>query len=236
MPIPCPISPSMRDTRCLRTPSAAISTHSLLSHISDHFVESVSWAEKFTLMEVLISTFSVTLDENSNPDEPTYLMWEVITQTYHSLREIQGLVLIMQSRMETWSQEGLSDRAETQLVELRINGLKSSMLQMNRRFGNVLHNWIQRHFAHNSPAYRNMWDGSTLPSMRNIEARPGSNLEAELFLSWMHGERPNSRYVSLQIKGFDPLPSGGRCSRTLPNSPQYHIIIYPPRRRGICNC
>lgn len=237
----CQISPSTLDTPYSRTPNVEISTHSILSTISVHLKANALSAGNDTLMAVLISTLFATLDENCSPDDPIYLMWTTATQTLALQKELRKKAGTTRVRMETLSREDWRDPAQMAIGHTRIAGLRSSMLAVSENFGTWLENWTQRHFAPNSQVYANMWNGSMHPSMRHTNPRPGSNLEGELFLSWLHGKREASlTEVSYSSWNGDPPPDGGEARSALP---QLHPISAlrgqknlqaTPRRRAYC--
>lgn len=139
---------------------------------------SASSAEKIMLMVEFISIVSCNLSTNSSPRTSELSMLEDATQMLGRCIAHQRRVMIMQSRMVMWLEEPLSGRAEAAWGNLAINGLKLSLQRLESSFLNLLHDWIQSHFAAASLAYASMQTGDT-GSIEPLTVRPGAYLYAQ---------------------------------------------------------
>jgi len=139
---------------------------------------SASSAERIMLMVEFISIVSCNLSTNSSPRTSELSMLEDATQMLGRCIAHQRRVMIMQSRMVMWLEEPLSGRAEAAWGNLAINGLKLSLQRLESSFLNLLHDWIQSHFAAATLAYASMQTGDT-GSIEPLTVRPGAYLYAQ---------------------------------------------------------
>lgn len=142
------------------------------------------------LMEVLISMFSAILDENSDHDEPTFLMWTAAIRTSSGLRKILEKVQRTRAKTEILLQEG-SRSLSCPLVlfqQLKTRGLLSSARRVNENFLMLLRTSVLGISSPNSDLSMHSHGGSG-PSWENhMRVPPGSPLQMELFLSWLDTE------------------------------------------------
>ena len=135
---------------------------------------SSSLAEKITLMEVFISTASLTLGGKEGSDELLASMLKVVTPILSSLKEHLKRDTTMRSKMETLHSKALTVpfRAEAEIARLLQNGLKLRMQAIESRFGIWYINWIQKVRQLISPHFKSTVTGSSqlsLPSMSPLE-------------------------------------------------------------------
>uniref|UniRef100_A0A8E7G2H2 Replication-associated protein n=1 Tax=Zosterops erythropleurus Genomoviridae sp. TaxID=2814957 RepID=A0A8E7G2H2_9VIRU len=170
------------------TPSAGTLIHGPLTTISLIWERSASLEERITLMRVLISMLSSISAASSDPETPANLMCTAAIRTFHHQKASRKVVMTTRSRMETLSQEGSHGQASMELCRMAISGAKSSELRVSNYFGNVLNDWIQRHFAPITETSENSPIGDIDLYRRSTSIPPGSILSLEWYLSWLHGE------------------------------------------------
>lgn len=150
--------------------------------------QSVSSDEKITLMEVLISTFSLISAEKNSPDEEITLMLEAITRTLSHQKVVQRAVGTMRQKTETLLQGGWGGRAQVDFLKLRMHGARLSAQKVERSFLTLFGNWIQRALCSNTKRSSDT-PTSFMPRTENPMWVPmGSGLSWEWYLSWMSGE------------------------------------------------
>lgn len=150
---------------------------------------SVSSQEKITLMEELISMFSVTSDGSLEVEKLMYSMWVIITQTLNLLEEHQRRDTTMRSRMAMLSAEASADQqpAELEIARLILNGLRLRVLRLENSFGNTFTTWIQRVQLALSRNCQNIATGNTLYMLPNIGRQPELNSLMEILMDDMIG-------------------------------------------------
>lgn len=166
-----------------------------LSTILDHLERSVSWDEKFTLMEVLISILSSTSVVNSGLDEQISLMLTAATRTLSHLEVALGVVGTTQQRMERLWEEGSHGQASLQLCEMAIRGARLSALRVSQNFGSCLKLWLQRNFAPPTPPSENSPTGDSQPNQPVTRQTTPFSFDLDEYLTWVHGE--NSLLVDI---------------------------------------
>lgn len=102
-------------------------------------------------------------------------MLRVATQTLSRDSELRKKVGTMQQRMEMWSVEDLKDRAETAWINLALSGARLQLRNLQQTFGTLLDKWTHVRFAAISPPYRNLWSGSTGPTLPTMQHRQEYN-------------------------------------------------------------
>ncbi|ANC51576.1 RepA [Chicken associated gemycircularvirus 2] len=181
----------MPATSLLHTRSAVLLMSGPLTTILDLLERSVSWDEKFMLMEVLISMFSAISAESFDPDEPISLMCRVITQTSSDLKETLERVRVTQQKMETLSPVGSpwNPCPLRSFQALKIRGLRSSAAKVERNFMRLLTTSVRGISSPDLEAFTHTPSGSGLRSAWATNVPPGSCLAMELFLTWLATER-----------------------------------------------
>lgn len=159
-----------------------------LSTILDHLERSVSWDEKFTLMEVLISILSSTSAGSSGLDEQMSLMLTAAIRTLSHLEVALGVVGTTQQRMERLLQEDCHGQASLQLCEMAIRGARLSALRVSQNFGSCLKLWLRRNFAPPTPPSENSPTGDSPSSPFDTRQTTPFTFDLDEYLSWMHGE------------------------------------------------
>lgn len=162
----------MDSSRTHNAPTLILSRWLTILHL---YEQSASSAERITLMEDVISMLSLCGRRDSKHEALENSMLTIATRTSALAMELQSKVGIMQSRMEMWSGEDWKDRAETAWINLALNGAKSSLRQLQTSFGDSLEKWTLVRFAAVSPPYRNMWTGSTGPTLPTMQTRQEYN-------------------------------------------------------------
>lgn len=172
------------------TRNLAILMRDLLWSIYRGYTQSASLDEKIMWMEALICTLSAISVEGFDHDEPMSLMWEAAIQTSAFLTEVQTQVTTMRSRMVMLSEGDSNDQVELEFTRMSQHGLLSIEAQMSHRFGNLLHDSIQKHCAPITETSELMSTGDTTPlSMRSMFIPGGSCLSWEWYLTWLDGEK-----------------------------------------------
>lgn len=166
-----------------------------LSTILDHLERSVSWDEKITLMEVLISILSSTSVGNSGLDEQMSLMLTAATRTLCHLEAAHGVVGTTQQRMERLWQEGSHGQASLHLCEMAIRGARLSALRVSQNFGSCLKLWLQRNFAPPTPPSGSSPTGDSPPTPFDTRPTTPFTFNLDEYLTWVHGE--NSLLVDI---------------------------------------
>ncbi|ASH99168.1 putative ORF3 protein [Giant panda associated gemycircularvirus] len=184
----------------LPTHSAAILMHGPLMTISHFLAASASLDESCTLMEVLISMLSAISPGNFDLDDPMFLMLRAATLTLNHLEEGRRAVTTMRSKMEMWSLEGSSGRAEEEFTKMCLRGALLSVRKVRGTFGNVLHDWIRVRCAPTTTHFEHMQTGATNPPLYDTNIPPGSNLNSEWYLSWLAGERSLLELIGNEVR------------------------------------
>lgn len=180
----------MPATFLLRTHSAMVSMNGPLTTILDLWERSVSWPERIMLMEVLISMFSATLEENFGPDEPTFLMYTASTRTSNGLKGILERVQRTRARTETLLlEDSLSPSSPLVLFQqLKTRGLLLSARRVNENFLMLLRTSVLGISSPSSDLSTHSHGGSGPRWESHMRVPPGSPLQMELFLSWLDTE------------------------------------------------
>lgn len=134
--------------------------------------------------------FSAISAESFDPDEPISLMLTVITRTLSGLRGILERVHFTRQRMERSSQEGSpwNNSPQDLYLQLKIRGLRSSLAKIEGNFLRLLRTSALGISLPNSEACTRLQNGSGLSSAWYTSVPSGSNLQIEIFLSWLHTE------------------------------------------------
>nr|QWY79436.1 MAG: replication-associated protein [Cressdnaviricota sp.] len=206
----------MHATSLLHTRSAVLLMSGPFATILDLWGRSVSWGEKFMLMEVLISMFSAISAESFDPDEPISLMLRVITQTSSDLKGTLERVRLTRQKMETLSPvASIPGGCPLHSFQgLKIRGLRSSLAKIEQNFMRLLKTSVHGISLPNSDPCMPMLNGDGPRSVWATNVPPGSCLQMELFLSWLATEREFWMYeVSDLVRREDiarPLLPNGR--------------------------
>lgn len=149
-------------------------------------------------------------NENFDLDDPASLMLTVITQTSNGLKEILERVHNTRQKMETSSQED-SHWGNSQLNSwrmLKMRGLRSSLAKVEQNFLRLLKTCVLGISLPNSDRCMPMLSGDGPRSVWATNVPPGSNLQMELFLSWLATERSFWNYEVSHARHY----GGPSCS------------------------
>lgn len=134
-----------------------------------HWELSASLDESITRLEAFICTFSATSDGSFAVEELIFSMWEDSTQTLSLLVAHRKRDTITRSRMATLSVEALADRsqqrAEAEICQLILNGLRLRVQKVEMCFGDLCMSWIQKRLLLPSGPCSGMLIGSSDPTL-----------------------------------------------------------------------
>lgn len=123
-------------------------------------------------------------------DDPMCLMWLAATRTLNALNETRERARSTQARLETLWREGLtsSHSLEADWASLKARGIRSSRRKIERNFLTLLKNFALGISSPNSDLCTPSPDGSGPTTTFGTSSQPISNVQMELFLTWLASE------------------------------------------------